>query len=69
MVEIPIGRCRKGLSHGKPGNRVVGERMTRTPKGLWDSCPRKRARRNPKEETWEKYLLKERLRREKENEL
>jgi hypothetical protein len=25
----------------------LGERMTRNPKGPWDSCPRKRAGRNP----------------------
>ena len=59
----------KEFRDGKHGKRVVGGTIARKLKRLWDSRPRKRAGRNPKEEIWEKYLLKERLHREKEKEL
>jgi hypothetical protein len=48
LVEIPIGLVlKKTFAMANMEIVFFGERMTRNPKGPWDSCPRKRAGRYP----------------------
>jgi len=48
LVEIPIGLVlKKTFAMANMEIVFFGERMTRNPKGPWDSCPRMRAGRYP----------------------